>query len=237
MTQMTASDYRLNVFTGLHKDTFTAACPVDLSMALCAQLLLAAKDQVTSRCIDLGASISSLSRQDLLHLISQVDRGLALCNDVTARWDKGYLLSLRNLEVREAEAAHRQALFDSFQERIIYVGTDEVPRTHSLLGWLDDDFRFPVAVSRDCGHLNLICGAQGMGKTLFSTILCETSVHAQEPLTSSFLLPSGYCFFHLEEQDRLPQLLDSLKKNPVQKDLDLLMQRLGVGPTPASCSS
>ena len=47
-------------------------------------------------------------------------------------------------------------------------------------------------------------------------------------LRRSFL-PTSYVFFHLEENDRLPQLLDGLRPNPNPRDLELLMARLGVG--------
>src|ERR1700757_1514501 len=54
----------------------------------------------------------------------------------------------------------------------------------------------------------------------------------QEGRTSAEVLPSCFGFFHLEEQDRLPQLLDGLKRNPKEKDLALIKQRLGVGGLP-----
>src|SRR5262249_55178722 len=117
-----------------------------------------------------------------------------------------------------------------FEQNLTFLGTETVPAHWSFAGWLDDNPARPFAFTRDSGLLMLVAGSQGSGKTVLSTLLCEGSLYACPMLTSRTILPTCFAFFHLEEQDRLPQILDGLKPNPTQRDLELLLRRLGLGP-------
>ena len=185
------------------------------------------------------ALISPLSRDPKWHLgipadfIAAVHRSaeesFELCDRFVRHHNKLYskIAALR----REDNLAwqKQQAFLVDFTNRQVYTGADETPHYSSFLGWIDDNPGEPLSLSRDSGRVVLVAGAQGGGKTVLSTIIGESSQQAEPPITSAEILPTAFAFFHIEEQDRLPQLLDGLKKNPKRADLEMLKARLGIG--------
>src|SRR5207302_1763890 len=75
--------------------------------------------------------------------------------------DQGYLLYTRTTQEAWEYEQKRKAWLEGVCARMTYVGTSVVPQHWSLLGWLGDDPRWPVALSRDSGHVILISGTQG----------------------------------------------------------------------------
>ena len=158
----------------------------------------------------------------------RVDSAISTCDHINKALEKSFLHARRIREARFQQINQKKTFLEDFTARQIYVGSDEVPKYSSHLAWQDDNFAKPVSVARNTGRVILVAGGQGSGKTVLSTVIGEASQEAEPPMTSPEILPTAFVFFHIEEQDRLPQLLDGLKKNPKQADLDLLMNRLGV---------
>jgi hypothetical protein len=169
---------------------------------------------------------AEFSPEDLDDFRSAVEAALFICRDLHKRYDKTYVMARDVREYRVNEQLRAEAVATRCREKMVFAGSDTVPTYWSNLGWIEDHPDFPLAMSRDSGHLILAAGAQGSGKTVMSTLIAQDSQQAEPPLTSDAILPTAFCFFHIEENDRLPQLLDGLKKNPKQADLDVLKKRL-----------
>lgn len=153
---------------------------------------------------------------------------LELCRKLTAELEWTYVTAATYLEdlerFKQREASFRRRLEDS----LYFVGCAERPQTYSMMGWIEGDARWPVAVARDRGLVALVAGEPGCGKTIFSTLFAEGCLRRKPPVTSEKVLKTAFCFFHLEEHERLPQLLDGLKPNPNARDLQILRERLGL---------
>ena len=136
---------------------------------------------------------------------------------------------MRTNQLREErfERSGAEDLPADFASRQTYIGSDEVPEVPFAPGLVERLVAHPMSLARDTGRVILVAGAQGSGKTVLSTVIGEVSHEAEPPLTSEEIAAHLYAFFHIEEQDRLPQLLDGLKKNPKQADLDLLQAASG----------
>ena len=206
--------------------------PRDLEVGLCALLFCDGTSQIRALRPVLAQEPrrwrTELPADFLSAVRRRVESSLNLCRTFVDHHNKTYAY-FSHLQRIEAQTERKQLDFvTDFVNRQVYAGTDEVPRYSSHLGWVNDDPAEPMSLSRDSGRLVLVAGAQGAGKTVLSTIIGESSQRAEPPLTSAEILPTSYAFFHIEEQDRLPQLLDGLKKNPKQADLQILKQRLGI---------
>lgn len=146
--------------------------------------------------------------------------------------EPAYLAWHQHLAARAAEAERRGAFLSRFEERLTFVGCDEPPAAFAHLGWAEDDADRPVALGLQGGQLILASGVVGAGKSILGTVLIEGALGPGAPLSSPALPPTAALAFHIEEHDRLPQLLDGLRPNPVPSDLQLLAGRLGVSGAP-----
>ncbi len=206
--------------------------PRELEVVLCAQLFDDARLQLRHFLGHISRRPKDwhegLNPDTLAAVRRRVEDALLTCKHILKAHEKSFLHAEQLRTLRFQEQTQTETFLTDFTARQIYMGSDEVPLYHSHLGWIDDSMAKPVSLARDTGRLILVAGSQGGGKTVLSTVIGEVSQEAQPPMTSAEILPSAFVFMHIEEQDRLPQLLDGLKKNPKPADLDLLMKRLGV---------
>jgi hypothetical protein len=161
------------------------------------------------------------------------DKSEKTCAAMTALLDltrDGAQLSLRyKKELAEYQAA-RAAFYEQLRARIVYVGSDEVPRTHAVVA-VRRDGRL-AAFSRDAGHVILAAGIPGSGKTQMSTNLAEALLHEEEGLTGPEGRATAVINLFTDRSGRLPQQLAGLRRNPNEQEVAWLTETLGVPGAP-----
>lgn len=191
-------------------------------------------DLLFRMCCEQGQVVANLPDllrvpKDLLQgLLADMEAFAELLFEVGTNWQECYVQTMKVLRDNEEQAAAQAQRAQTLRERIVYLGSETPPVHYVNLGWFDDDPNQIAAYPRDEGTLALAAGRQGAGKTVLSTLFAEGCFTPGEPLSGNKHLPTSYAFVHLEENERLPQLLAGLSPNPKPEDLALLKSRLGV---------